>query len=116
MNGPFYDWKETTRTDADGNPIKMGWVSINLTVEQSLLDENDRIIDFEALVAHMDSVFAKYGFARSVANTDITGGESGRASKWITYTNDEIMVVIENIGTKFLYIDFYKLGDWSLNR
>lgn len=116
MNGPFYDSKETTRTDADGNPIKMGWIGINLTVEQSFLDENDRIADFEALVAHMDSVFAKYGFARSVANTDITGGESGRASKWITYTNDEIMVVIENIGTKFLYIDFYKLGDWSLNR
>lgn len=116
MNGPFYDWKETTKTDADGNAIKMGWISINLTVEQKLLDENDRIIDFAALVAHMDTVFAKYGFARSVANTDITGGESGRASKWITYTNDEIMVVIENIGTKFLYVDFYKLGDWSLNR
>ena len=116
MNGPFYDWKETSKTDADGNAIKMGWISINLTVEQKLLDENDRIIDFAALVAHMDTVFAKYGFARSVANTDITGGESGRASKWITYTNDEIMVVIENIGTKFLYVDFYKLGDWSLNR
>ena len=53
---------------------------------------------------------------RSVANTDITGGESGKASKWVTYTNSEIMVVIENIGTKFLYIKFYKLGDWSLNR
>jgi hypothetical protein len=116
LNGPFYDWKETSKTDADGNAIKMGWVGTNLTVNESYLDENERIENFDALVAHMDEVFAKYGFARSVANTDITGGESGRASKWITYANDEIMVVIENIGTKYLYIDFYKLGDWSLNR
>ena len=61
-------------------------------------------------------IWNKHGFNRSVANTDITGGESGKASKWVTYTNDEIMVVIENIGTKYLYIKFYKLGDWSLNR
>ncbi|MBE5764998.1 MAG: hypothetical protein E7339_05305 [Clostridiales bacterium] len=116
LSGPFYDWKETSKVDADGNAIKMGWVSTNLTVNESYLDENDRIENFDALVAHMDEVFAKYGFARSVANTDITGGESGKAPKYITYTNDEIMVVIENIGTKYLYVDFYKLGDWSLNR
>ena len=116
LNGPFYNWKETDKTDADGNKIKMGYVSTNLTVNESFLDENDRIEDFAVLLAHMDEVFAKYGFFRSVANTDITGGESGKASKWVTYVNDEIMVVIENIGTKFLYIKFYKLGDWSLNR
>ena len=116
LNGPFYNWKETDKTDADGNKIKMGYVSTNLTVNESFLDENDRIEDFAVLLAHMDEVFNKHGFNRSVANTDITGGESGKASKWVTYTNDEIMVVIENIGTKYLYIKFYKLGDWSLNR
>ena len=116
MNGPFYDWKETSKTDADGNVIKRGWISINLTVEQSRLDENDRIEDFDALVEHLDATFTKYGFTRSAANTDLTGGESGRASKWITYINDEIMVAIESNNTKYLFIDFYKLGDWTLNR
>ena len=116
MNGPFYDWKETSKTDADGNAIKMGWISINLTVEQSRLDENDRIEDFDALVEHLDATFTKYGFTRSAANTDLTGGESGKASKWITYINDEIMVAIESNNTKYLFIDFYKLGDWTLNR
>ncbi|MBR4420732.1 MAG: hypothetical protein IKT32_07595 [Clostridia bacterium] len=116
MNGPFYDWKETSELDASGNAIKMGWVSINLTVDASWLDENDRIEDFDALVAHVDSVFAKYGFARSAGNSDITGGESGHASKYLTYINDEIMVVIENIGTRYLYIDFYKLGAWTLKK
>ena len=71
---------------------------------------------FDALVAHVDSVFAKYGFARSAGNSDITGGESGHASKYLTYINDEIMVVIENIGTRYLYIDFYKLGAWTLKK
>ena len=116
LNGPFYDWKETSKVDADGNAIKMGWVGTNLTVNEVYLDENERIEDFEVLLAHMDEVFNKYGFIRSIANTDITGGENGKKSKWVTYTNDEIIVVIENIGTKYLYIDFYKLGDWSLNR
>ncbi len=116
MNGPFYDWKETDKTDSEGNVIKRGWVSINATASEELLDENSRIIDFDAFKVRMDAIFAKYGYALSPANTDITGGESGQASRWITYTKGDIMVVIENNHTKFFFIDFYKLGDWTLKR
>ena len=116
MNGPFFDWKETDKTDSDGNKIKMGWISINLSLDDSLVDENTHIKDFDALAVHIDEVFTKYGFTRSPANTDLTGGTSGYASKWMTYTNDEIMVVIESNGTRYLFIDFYKLGDWQLKR
>jgi hypothetical protein len=80
------------------------------------LDENSRIIDFEAYAAHIDAVLTKYGYTKSPANSDISGGESGQSTLWLTYTKGDIMVVIENIHTKWFYVDFYKLGDWTLNR
>ena len=115
MSGPFYDWKVVS-TDENGNELKRGWIGINLSAQEEYLDENSRIIDFEAYAAHIDAVFTKYGYTKSPANSDISGGESGQSTLWLTYTKGDIMVVIENIHTKWFYVDFYKLGDWTLNR
>ena len=116
MNGPFYDWKETSEQDANGNPIKMGWISINLSLDDSLVDENTRIKDFDAVIARIREVFLANGYTESRANTDLTGGASGHASKWITFTKGDIIVAIENNNTRFFFIDFYPIGTWSLNR
>ncbi len=116
MNGPFYDWKETADVDASGNKIKKGHVSINVAVDDSLVDENTRIIDFDAMVEKINEKFIENGFEKSLANTDLTGGESGRSDKYLTFIKGDIMVVLQNNNTRFFFIYFYTVGSWSLNR
>lgn len=115
MNGPFYEFKETG-VDSNGNDVNVGWISINLALDDSYLDENSRIKDFDALKAKIDAAMAENGYTQSLSNTDVSGGESGQADRYLSYTKGNIMVVINNNHTKWLFIDFYPLGFWSLNR
>ena len=113
INGPFYNWKEKG-TDADGKPINTGYISINAT--SSEFDENAQITNFDEIIEELRKVFTEAGFVESVANTDLTGGESGRANRYITFIKGDIQVVFENNFTKYFFIYFYKTGDWTLNR
>ena len=113
INGPFYNWREKG-TDADGNPINYGYLSINC--QSTEYDENSQITNFEEIITELRKVFTEAGFTESVANTDLTGGESGRSNRYITFIKGDIQVVFENNFTKFFFIYFYKTGDWTLNR
>lgn len=116
MNGPFYDFKETDDVDANGNAINVGWISITLSLDDSYLDENSRIKDFDSLKAKIDAAMAENGYQVSKQNTDVSGGASGQADRYLSYIKGDIMVVINNNHTKWLFIDFYHAGTWSLKR
>ena len=112
ISGPFYDWKEKD-VDADGNPIYTDWMSINTKSDQ--YDENQRITNYEEIIEELTEALLAEGFSVSLANTDMTGGESGQASRYICYIKGDIQIVVQNIHTKYFYIYFYKTGDWTLN-
>jgi len=113
ISGPFYNWKEKG-TDAEGNPINTGYININVATSE--YDENHRITNYEELMAELGAALEKEGFTLSIANTDTTGGESGMADRYVCYIKGDIQIVIQNNHTKFLWIYFYKTGDWTLRR
>ena len=113
ISGPFYNWREKG-VDADGNPINYGYISINC--QSTEFDENTQITNFDEIIEELRRVFTEAGFVESIANTDLTGGESGRSDRFITFIKGDIQVVFENNFTKYFFIYFYKTGDWTLNR
>ncbi|MBP3422555.1 MAG: hypothetical protein J6K86_02190 [Clostridia bacterium] len=113
LSGPFFDAKVKGQ-DAEGNDIYTGW--IGFTAQSTKFDENTQITNYEEIIEALTQALTAEGFKLSPANTDTTGGESGRASRYVTFVKEEIMIVIENNFTKYFWIDFYKTGDWSLNR
>lgn len=113
ISGPFYNWKEKG-VDEAGNVINTGYISI--TVATTEYDENHQITNYEELMAELQAALEKEGFVLSKANTDTTGGASGRANRYVCFIKGNIQIVIENNFTKYLWIYFYKTGDWSLRR
>lgn len=113
MSGPFYDDK-VVDTDAEGNDIHHGWISI--TISSREFDENVRVTNYEELMADLQSRLEALGYVVSAANTDMSGGESGQSNRYLCMVKGDIQIVIENNHTKYFWIDFYHLGDWSLNR
>ncbi len=111
--GPFYDWDENG-FDADGNQLYKQYVSI--TVETQDYDENMQMLHYEELMNEIQAALEAEGFAISRANTDTTGGETGRGNRYVCFIKNDIQIVIENNHTKYLWIYFYKTGDWSLNK
>lgn len=96
LSGPFYNWKEV-------NGVNHGYMS--LTTHSTEYDENAKITNYEELMQNVIDELAKYGFALSAANTDMSGGESGRADRYVTLIHESgIKIVIENNHTKYLWI------------
>ncbi len=113
INGPFYDWKKVG-TDASGNAINHGYVSI--TVPTDNYDENSQIVGYHELMAKLEAELAKEGFKISAANSDTTGGDSGRQNRYVCFIKGDIQIVVENNFSRYLWIYFYKTGDWTLKR
>lgn len=113
ISGPFFDWKEKG-VDADGNPVYAKYISITAT--SSKFDENAKITNYDEIIEILGDELVKAGFVLSPANTDTTGGESGKADRIVCYMNEDITIVIENNYTKYFWIYFYQTGDWSLKK
>ena len=113
ISGPFFDWKEKG-VDADGNPVYAKYISITAT--SSKFDENAKITNYDEIIEILGAELVKAGFVLSPANTDTTGGESGKADRIVCYMNEDITIVIENNYTKYFWIYFYQTGDWSLKK
>lgn len=109
MSGPWYDWK-SIGTDADGNEINRGCVDINVTSDE--YDENMQITNYEELMATMQEELGKLGFKLSPGNTDT----SKPKNRYVCFIKGDVQIVVHNIGTRYLYITFYKTGDWTLNK
>ncbi len=113
INGPFYDATQTG-SDSDGNPIYRKSISIKMT--SSNYDENMQITDFDEIMEEFTKVLGALGFKVSPANTDVSGGTSGRSDRYVTFINQDIMIVFSNNYTKYIDIDFYKTGEWTLKK
>lgn len=114
LNGPFFDWKELG-TDANGEVIYSDYIDFNTT--SSNYDENLQITDYEEIIEALTDVLVnKYGFEISRANTDTSGGESGRSNRYVTFIKGDVQIVIENNFTRYFWIYIYQTGAWSLNR
>ncbi len=101
ISGPFYNWKEV-------NGENHGYMSI--TTYSTEYDENAKITNYEELMQNVIDELAKYGFTLSAANTDMSGGESGRADRYVTLIHESgIKIVIENNHTKYLWVYFCDL-------
>lgn len=102
ISGPFYNWKEV-------NGENHGYMSI--TTHSTEFDENAKITNYEKLMQEVIDELAKYGFTLSTANTDMSGGESGKADRYITLIHESgIKIVIENNHTKYLWVYFCDLN------
>ena len=73
-------------------------------------DENAKITNYEKLMEQVITELAKYGFVLSAANTDMSGGESGKSDRYVTLIHESgIKIVIENNHTKYLWVYFCDL-------
>ena len=114
--GPFYNWKSVA-TDAEGNDINHGYVT--LTVRSDYSDENAKMSSEQ-----WDTLCSQFTTALNAAGLTKDGGNSGvsGSNRYITFTakdpitQEGIEVVIENNGTRYLWIYFYILGDWKLSK
>lgn len=113
INGPWYDWA-TKGTNTDGTPkyIKI----LDFTAQSTEYDENNQILNYYELMDKFEEVLGREGFTLDVANTDTTGGESGRSNRYVCFIKGDIQIVIENNFTRYLWISCYKTGDWTLSR
>ena len=101
ISGPFYNWKEV-------NGENHGYMSI--TTYSTEYDENAKMTNYEELMQEVIDELAKYGFSLSAANTDMSGGESGKSNRYVTLIHESgIKIVIENNHTKYLWIYFCDL-------
>lgn len=113
LNGPFFDWREKS-TDAEGNKTYIKYVSI--TASSDTYDENMRITNYDEIKEILDEKLTNAGFVYSPANSDISGGASGKSDRVLCYMNEDITIVIENNYTRYFWIYIYQTGDWSLKR
>lgn len=116
ISGPFYDWLEIA-TDENGNKINHGYISI--TVKTDYSDENAKMSadQWDELIDQLTKSLNKSGLVKDEGNSGTSGG-----NRYATFTikdpvtQDGIQVVVENNKTRWLWIYFYKLGDWKLKK
>ena len=115
ISGPFYSWKAVA-TDADGNDINHGYITI--TVKTDFSDENYRMSEeqWNSLCEELTTALNASGLSKDNGNSGTSG-----SNRYISFTvkdpvtQEGIQVVVENNGTRYLWIYFYILGDWKLN-
>lgn len=107
--GPFCD--DTTRKNANGDDVFYRWMS--LTATSTKFDENSQITNFDEIMAAADAAMAECGLQKNMARTDVSGGASGRATRYLVYNNAQITVVIENNFTKNFWIYIYRTSDYN---
>ncbi len=119
VNGPWFDYDLN-----DDGTLKREEFSFNCAMsdDDPRLDRNGVVIDIEALLgangALTEEILKVSGWTYSPANSGYRTEGNPTSSYFATYVNQTlgIMLVVENNHTKNFFFDFYKMGDWSLNR
>lgn len=119
VNGPWFDYDLN-----DDGTLKREEFSFNCAMsnDDPRLDRNGVVIDIEALLGAngtlSQEILKVSGWAYSPANSGYRTAGNPTSSYFATYVNQTlgIMLVVENNHTKNFFFDFYKMGDWSLNR
>lgn len=107
LYGPFFDWIEVG-TNPDGTPIYHA--KFNLNTSATEYDENSMITNRDEIFAKLQTALAKYGFAKSEANS----GKYG--STYICFIKNNVQIYVENNDTKNMWIYFCVTGDWTLKK
>lgn len=112
VNGPWHDKKMSNVLGSADNPVYIDCFSIN--TNSSNLDKNNRITDFEELMTKLLQVLQPKGYIRWDANTDITNANNRN----VTFLNEDagIVINVNNLGYKTIYINCYKAGEWILKK
>ena len=113
ISGPFYDL-EKKEAGSDGEFIYAKELCINVKTDN--VDENGQMVGYEELMNELITALNGVGFAVSNANTDMTGGTTGRSNRYLCLIKNDVQIVIENNHTRYLWIYFYKTGDWTLSK
>lgn len=119
VNGPWFDYSLN-----DDGTLKREEFSFNCAMNNDdvRLDRNGVVIDIEAILGQdgtlSQEVLKVSGWAYSPSNSGYRTEGNPTSSYFATYVNQTlgIMLVVENNHTKNFFFDFYKMGDWSLNR
>ncbi|MCH5160530.1 MAG: hypothetical protein J1G04_00715 [Clostridiales bacterium] len=109
LSGPFYGDRQMEKPDGTK------WLrrDLSLTLRSTEYDENGMVTNFDAIVAKCDEVFGAKGFVKDMQQTDVSGGESGRYSRYVVWTTDKITIVLENNFTKNFWLYFYNAGEYN---
>lgn len=110
ISGPWHD--KNQKYDANREAIEGEYYDeFSFNLQSHNLDKNNRITDWEDLMAKMNTVLSAKGYTRSPANCMNTLN-----TKYETFVNGNIMIVFDNIGYKTIYVSCYVTGNWTLNR
>lgn len=110
ISGPWHD--KNQKYDANREAIEGEYYDeFSFNLQSRNLDKNNRITDWEDLMAKMNTVLSAKGYTRSPANCMNTLN-----TKYETFVNGNIMIVFDNIGYKTIYVSCYVTGNWTLNR
>ncbi len=104
-----HDWRNKGTDEA---PSYIDFVSFNISTDD--YDEYYKPRDYEGLMESLGAELAKVGYVRDEVNTDMKN-ESNRYVSFVNNTTG-LMVVVQNINTKFFYVYIYKAGDWTLSK
>lgn len=113
FHGAFYDYKNFGTDDA---PDYRQWLQFTTNIEEG--DENGQVSEelFLELKEKIDAEMAKEGYKLDYANTDISGGATGRSDYYLCYTKGKVVIVINTNHTRNFWIAIYRAGDWNLKR
>lgn len=113
----FFDYDDIE--DADGKVIGYtDFVSMTTHAPAKYLDENGNLTNegFARLLDAINTEMAKEGYELSIANTDYSGGAKSISDRYLCYSNGKIQIVINNNHTKYVWIEIYNDGDWTLKK
>lgn len=108
LAGPFFDWETEDNTSTGGTVKYYDYMSVNVQIDEC--DENGKITteQHDAAIAVLTEELAKLGFVKSTADSQTTY----YGTTYSVYTNGKIMIKVENMRTRYFYIDFLPSEIW----
>ena len=115
ISGPFFDWDDV-KNESDEIVRHKDFLSITITMDDDVYYDAQTkkqvpIMDIIGEGSDLAQALSTWGFQYTPAQSGFYNAK--KTMCYVTYSSKDVMIVIENIGTKFLYIDFRPLGDWQ---
>ena len=115
ISGPWFRDK-TIYTDDSRTEVarETHYFTFTLKADDDVwLDEDGRQIPIEKIIGQDSKLaeeFAKSGFQFSPLESGFYNKD--KTMCYMSYVSDKVLIRIENIGTRYLYVDIYMIGDW----
>lgn len=110
VRGPWHN--KNSKDNGDGTTTEYDEFNVNICDSESvILDDNNRITNWEDLMSQVATKLGAKGYTRSSANC-----MNDPSRKFETFVNGDIQIVFENIGYRTIYLSCYKTGYWNLTK